>query len=120
MVIDEYNETNKRYEFLTKESEDLEKAIISLREVVKEMNQKIDKEFAETYEEINKEFAKYFRIIFAGGNAHLSKVKIVSRKAKLKDEDFTGRIFLQGKIDGLNEALTLIYKLGSEIYKENQ
>ena len=86
MVIDEYEETNKRFEFLAHESEDLEKAITSLREVVKEMDQKINKEFAKTYEEINKEFTKYFRIIFGGGNAHLAKTKIESRKAKKKDE----------------------------------
>ena len=55
MVMEEYSETQKRFEFLTKESEDLEKAILSLREVIKEMEQKIEEKFALTYEEINKE-----------------------------------------------------------------
>ncbi|MFA7319326.1 MAG: chromosome segregation SMC family protein [Parcubacteria group bacterium] len=85
MVIDEYEETNKRYEFLSTESADLEKAMISLREVIKEMDQKIEKEFATTYEEINKEFTKYFRIIFGGGNAHLTKVRVQSARRRLKD-----------------------------------
>ncbi len=84
MVIDEYEETNKRFEFLSTESIDLEKAMLSLKEVIKEMDQKIEKEFAATYEEINKEFTKYFRIIFGGGNAHLTKVKVQSIRRRLK------------------------------------
>ena len=86
LVINEYEETKKRYEFLTKESEDLEKAIVSLKEVVKEMDQKIDSVFATTFEEIDKEFTKYFRIIFGGGNAGLKKIEIRKRSAKAKEE----------------------------------
>ena len=85
LVIDEYEETNKRYEFLSTESIDLEKAMLSLKEVIKEMDQKIEKEFATTYEEINKEFTKYFRIIFGGGNAHMTKVKVQNFRRRLKD-----------------------------------
>lgn len=87
LVIDEYNETAKRFDFLTTESADLERAILSLKEIIKEMDQKIEKEFAATYEEINKEFTKYFRIIFGGGNAHLIKSKVESRKPKGKDTE---------------------------------
>ncbi|MDR3559530.1 MAG: hypothetical protein P4L62_01950 [Candidatus Pacebacteria bacterium] len=87
MVIDECNETSKRYDFLVSESADLEKAILSLREIIKEMDVKIEKEFAATYEEINKEFTKYFRIIFGGGNAHLLKVKREKVKCKSKIEE---------------------------------
>ena len=51
------------------------------------MDQKIEKEFVATYEEINKEFTKYFRIIFGGGNAHLIKSKVESRKSKAKNTE---------------------------------
>ncbi|MDO8240900.1 MAG: AAA family ATPase [Candidatus Moranbacteria bacterium] len=86
LVVEEYEETNKRFEFLTKESEDLENAIVSLREIIKEMDQKINGEFSATFEEINKEFTKYFRIIFGGGNASLKKVEVRKRSYKSKDE----------------------------------
>ena len=86
-VVEEYEETNKRFEFLSQESADLEKAIVSLKEIIKEMDQKIGKEFANTYEEINKEFSKYFRIIFGGGNAKLNKIKIVSARRKNKNTE---------------------------------
>ena len=89
LVLDEYKETSERFEFLKKESEDLEKAIGSLREVIKEMEQKISEVFAATFEEINKEFTKYFRIIFGGGNASLKKVEIKKRvlKVDMGDEE---------------------------------
>ncbi|MDQ1283656.1 MAG: chromosome segregation protein [Patescibacteria group bacterium] len=95
MVIDEYEETNKRFEFLTGESADLENAIVSLKEVIKEMDQKIEKEFAATYEEINKEFSKYFRIIFGGGSAHLSKKKEERRRKKVDETEAAD----EGEID---------------------
>ncbi|EKE11755.1 MAG: Chromosome segregation protein SMC [uncultured bacterium] len=86
LVVEEYEETNKRFEFLTKESQDLEEAIVSLKEIIKEMDQKIHKEFASTFEEINKEFTKYFRIIFGGGNAVLKKVEMRKRSYKESDD----------------------------------
>ncbi len=85
MVMEEYKETNERYDFLVRESEDLEKAIVSLKEIIKEMDQKINVVFASTFEEINKEFSKYFRIIFGGGNARLIKAKVRTQKKKNKD-----------------------------------
>ncbi|KKT94399.1 MAG: Chromosome partition protein Smc [Parcubacteria group bacterium GW2011_GWC1_45_14] len=85
MIVEEYQETNTRFDFLSGELLDLEKAMESLREVIKEMEQKIDLEFAKAFEEINAEFTKYFKIIFGGGNAHLIKIKTKTSKRKAKD-----------------------------------
>lgn len=87
LVVDEYEETRKRHEFLAKESEDLKNAVKSCKDIVKEMDEKIKKVFDEAFERINKEFTKYFRIIFGGGNAHLIKLKVKSSKLKVKEED---------------------------------
>lgn len=87
LIVDEYEETKKRFEFLTQESADLEQAMKSLREVIKEMDQKINEVFKEAFEKINEEFSKYFKIIFGGGQAHLTKLKIKSSKLKVKEED---------------------------------
>lgn len=87
LVMEEYEETNKRYEFLTKESEDLEGAIVSLKEVIKEMEQKVGEVFTKTFDEIDKEFTKYFRIIFGGGNASLKKVEVKRRSYKSREEE---------------------------------
>jgi len=87
MIVEEYQETNTRFDFLSGELIDLEKAMESLREIIKEMEQKIDAEFDRAFEEINKEFSKYFQIIFGGGNAHLLKIKNAKRKIKNENEE---------------------------------
>lgn len=103
LVVDEYKETNKRFEFLTNESEDLENAIVTLKEIVREMDQKIGGEFAATFEEINKEFTKYFRIIFGGGNASLKKVEV--RKRNYKKDGITGEgTANEGDAEEIDEA----------------
>jgi len=81
MIIDEYEETQKRFDFLTSQSADLENAIVSLSEIIKEMDEKIKDSFEETLQKVNEEFSKYFRIIFGGGSAELSKTKIESRRS---------------------------------------
>jgi chromosome segregation protein len=90
MIIEEYEETQKRYDFLTNQSEDLEKAIVTFSEVIKEMEEKIKEAFEETYKRVNSEFAKYFKIIFGGGSADLEKVKITSKRMKSEKADIEG------------------------------
>jgi len=80
MTIEEYKETQKRHDFLTNQSEDLEKSMQALKEVIKEMDMRIKKSFEEAFQKINAEFSKYFKIIFGGGNAELVKKRIEKRK----------------------------------------
>ncbi|HFC76997.1 MAG TPA: hypothetical protein ENJ27_02100 [Candidatus Moranbacteria bacterium] len=87
LVVDEYEDTNQRYKTLQQESNDLEKAIISLEKIAKEMDKKIDKVFVTAFSKINKEFSKYFRIIFGGGKAELIKTTIAKRKMMEDIED---------------------------------
>jgi len=82
LIIEEYDETQKRFDFLTSQSEDLLKAIETLEEVIVEMDSKIKEVFEETYKKINSEFAKYFKIIFGGGNADLERTKIEARRKR--------------------------------------
>jgi len=90
MIVDEYNETTARFDFLTQELKDLADALISLEEIIKEMDQRIKVEFETAFEQINKEFTKYFKIIFGGGNANLTKIKSPSRKNKISDAEIEG------------------------------
>ncbi len=96
LILEEYQETQKRYDFLVKESEDLEKSILTLKEVIKEMEQKVNASFHETFDKIEKEFTKYFRIIFGGGNANLKKVEI-KRRLRLKE----GEVEEENKEEGI-------------------
>ncbi len=58
MIVQEYSETNARFDFLTQELKDLADALISLEEVIREMDHRINEEFAKAFEQINKEFSK--------------------------------------------------------------
>ncbi|MFH0929824.1 MAG: AAA family ATPase [Candidatus Moraniibacteriota bacterium] len=84
MIVEEYDETQKRYDFLTDQTGNLENAIVSLTDIVKEMDEKIKISFEETFKRVNSEFSKYFRIIFGGGSAEMVKIKIEARR-NIKD-----------------------------------
>jgi chromosome segregation protein len=100
LVVDEYHETQKRYAFLARESTDLRQAMAALRGIAEEMDRKIAEAFESAFREIAHAFAQYFALIFDGGKAELSKVKIVApcrdalgvdeRDALTDDERFAG------------------------------
>ena len=79
MVIEECSETEKRFAFLSTESEDLRKAMQSLRRVVREMDVKIHDAFEIAWKEVHREFDRYFKIIFGGGEAKLLKIPVERR-----------------------------------------
>ena len=85
MVIQEYEETEERYNFLSGQLKDLENASDSLKRIVAELEDKIESLFSEAFREINKEFNKYFRIIFSGGSARLQLSKIINNPEKETD-----------------------------------
>ena len=93
LVVEECAETEKRFSFLTSESEDLKRAIVSLRHIVREMEVKIHDAFESAWKEVNLEFDRYFRIIFGGGSASLKKVS-VERRSTL----FSGEAIEEGSI----------------------
>lgn len=75
LVAEEYEETNRRFEFLTNESADLRRAMVSLEGVVAEMDERIEKEFSRAFTEIAGKFEHYFSLIFNGGHASLIRTK---------------------------------------------
>jgi len=70
----EYKEIKERYDFITEQMEDLEEAIKSLEKIIEELDKTIKEQFDKAFKEINKEFQKYFKILFNGGQAELIKV----------------------------------------------
>ncbi|NTW14156.1 MAG: AAA family ATPase [Candidatus Moranbacteria bacterium] len=86
LVAEEYEETNKRFDFLTTESADLRKAMGSLETVIVEMDERIEKEFSRAFDEIAKKFEHYFSLIFNGGKAELIRTR-VKRRARAEDQE---------------------------------
>lgn len=70
-AIDEFERVNTRYEFLTKQKEDLLGAEDTLLEIMNEMDDVMVEEFSNTFEKIRCEFREVFKELFGGGNADL-------------------------------------------------
>lgn len=93
-VIKEYRDTESRHAFLTKELEDLKKASVSLRELIRELDEYIKNDFRSGFARIKEEFHNYFRIIFGGGRASLSLTdnRTQSTRHELEDESGLGEV----------------------------
>jgi len=74
LTLQEYKETQERYEYLTSQSRDLQKAVNDLRQVIIELDGVIKKQFQNGYEKINTHFGEYFRILFGGGRAGMTLI----------------------------------------------
>lgn len=70
-AIEEYEETSKRYEFLTKQHDDLVEAKEQLRRVIDRINRICSKRFKETFDLVNDRFTRVFPVLFGGGEAKL-------------------------------------------------
>ena len=70
-VLAEYESVKSHYDFLQSQAEDLEQGIESLKELVAELDRKMEKAFMSTYREVAKEFKEYFTRLFGGGQARL-------------------------------------------------
>lgn len=71
MAIEEYEELEKRSDFLVTQSEDLQTARESLLGVVERCDVKIRTMFMETFNEVADNFRKNFRRLFNGGQARV-------------------------------------------------
>ena len=72
-AVDEYRETKERYEFLSKQKNDIIEAEEKLKEIIKDLSELMEKQFRQNLEIISENF----REMFGGGKAYL----------KLSDED---------------------------------
>ncbi|MEG0139079.1 MAG: AAA family ATPase [Bacilli bacterium] len=71
LAITQYEEINKRHDFLDNQKQDLIQALETLLEIIKEMDDIMAKEFIKTFKVINENFKITFQELFKGGNAEL-------------------------------------------------
>ena len=83
----EYEEAQKRHDFLSKELGDLEAAIVSLKEVIAELDELISEKFKTAFDTINKNFNDYFNTLFDGGRA---KLELAEDRPDQEGEEETG------------------------------
>jgi chromosome segregation ATPase len=73
-IVTEFEETKVRFEFLDTQTKDLQKAIESTEKIVKELDKQIESQSKKVFDKINKEFQRYFKILFEGGTCSLVKI----------------------------------------------
>ncbi len=71
-AIEEYAEVSERYEFLTKQVQDVEESKGRLEAMIAELSGEMTALFAESFAAINRSFTAIFRELFGGGSACLS------------------------------------------------
>ena len=71
-AIEESEESQKRFDFLTTQRADLESAISQLEAAIEKINRASRKRFRETFDAIDAKFREVYPRMFGGGRAHLS------------------------------------------------
>ncbi len=71
-AITEFDEIQGRFDFLSTQKTDLEKAIATLEEAIVKINESTKLRFEETFQAVDKKFREIFPILFNGGKAELA------------------------------------------------
>lgn len=69
--ISEFERVNERYTFLTTQKDDLVKSIEELETAIASLDEIMKERFKATFASVNMEFQKVFKILFRGGEGHL-------------------------------------------------
>ena len=70
-AVDELDEAAERFDFLTRQREDLARSSRALREAIGRIDAESERLFQETFEEVRGHFQTLFRQLFGGGRADL-------------------------------------------------
>ena len=71
MALEEYQECEQRFEFLTRERDDLVKSIEDTQQTIKELDEVSRQKFQDAFAVINRNFAEVFRTLFGGGTGEM-------------------------------------------------
>ena len=72
MAVDDFKEAQERYDFYTKQLDDLNKAKADLEKVLAEIQEKSIQMFMTTYKQISDNFQAMFKRLFNGGRAEIT------------------------------------------------
>jgi chromosome segregation protein len=73
-AVEEYTKRKERYEFLTRQREDLLAAKSQLLEAIEKINTTASQLFVETFAKVQEHFRDVFRTLFEGGDAELRAI----------------------------------------------
>ena len=115
-VTREYTEVKERYDFLNEQITDLEGGIIACQDLIAELDEKIKIQFEDSFEQINKRFMHYFKILFNGGNAKLLlQRREINEKDPEESDPNSGPAEIENNISEKPSAWKKKYEVGIEI-----
>lgn len=85
-VRTEYKEATEREAFLASELEDLATSAAGLKELIADLDQELQKSFAEGLQKVNSSFGEFFALMFGGGGARLVLEEVSAPGADEDDE----------------------------------
>jgi chromosome segregation protein len=71
MALEEFNECEQRFTFMTRERDDLLQSIADTQQAIAELDQVTKEKFEQAFHAINKNFTDAFHTIFGGGTAEM-------------------------------------------------
>ncbi|HKH48340.1 MAG TPA: chromosome segregation protein SMC [Thermoanaerobaculia bacterium] len=71
LAVQEHDEQETRFNFLTEQRADVASSVDSLRKTIKEINEASAERFAATFKEVNQAFGETFARLFRGGEAEM-------------------------------------------------
>ena len=71
MALEEFNECEQRFNFLTRERDDLLQSIADTQQAIAELDQVSREKFEQAFNNINRNFSEAFHTIFGGGTAEM-------------------------------------------------
>jgi chromosome segregation protein len=116
-IVKEFDEVTERDLFLERELADLQKSAASLYDLIEELSEKLQTEFKEGLEKINKQFQEFFTLLFGGGTAGLLPIMPAKKKKKSEVDELLSAVEeggeelpLEEEEEGLDINISLPHK----------
>lgn len=109
--ISEYERVSERYDFLVKQSTDLEDSSLELNNIISEMDKIMIEKFKDTFEKISVEFNQVFKKLFKGGRGSLKLTTpedILNTGIEIEAEPPGKKLNSIGLLSGGEKTLTAI------------
>jgi chromosome segregation protein len=85
-ILKEYKDVKERDEFLVREITDLTESVTKLESLIEELTRELNEQFVTGIDKIDKEFSRFFILMFGGGSASLIRTKPKVRKQDVPEE----------------------------------
>lgn len=110
-AIEEYKEVSERHAFLSGQHEDLVQARETLKNIIRELDEGMRRQFNEKFAEIQREFDKAFKELFGGGHGALDLVEdedVLEAGVRITSQPPGKKLQNMMQLSGGEKALTAI------------